>query len=139
MCWRLEATLKSIDDPDFSVTLSQVALPALLELWLGIICACMPTLNPLFRTYVASSAGKLKSLALLFAKRSRKSLRDNSHAESGESKGFDPRKDISNFPRPPKPFIQRTVVFGATRGFELDELDEAHQPVLGKNPLCWQR
>lgn len=52
MCWRLVVTVKSVGDADFTLSLASIALISMLELWLGIICASMPTLSPLMNTYV---------------------------------------------------------------------------------------
>ncbi|ORY67016.1 uncharacterized protein BCR38DRAFT_407036 [Pseudomassariella vexata] len=62
MCWRLEATVQSSKNPDFTFTLANIGLISMLELWLGIICACIPTLTPLLKTYVNPALKKIVSI-----------------------------------------------------------------------------
>lgn len=52
MCWRLAATKDSIAHPDASYHTTDIALISLLELWLGMIVASIPTLAPLLQKYV---------------------------------------------------------------------------------------
>lgn len=52
MCWRLAATKDSITHPDASYHTTDIALISLLELWLGMIVASIPTLAPLLQKYV---------------------------------------------------------------------------------------
>ncbi|KAK2049811.1 integral membrane protein [Colletotrichum somersetense] len=59
MIWRLVNTLTTIGDPDFVFILHDIGLVSLLELWIGIIAACLPTLGPLFKTYVKPAVSKL--------------------------------------------------------------------------------
>ncbi|KDN63677.1 putative integral membrane protein [Colletotrichum sublineola] len=59
MIWRLYNTLTTIGDPDFVFILHDIGLVSLLELWIGIIAACLPTLGPLFKTYVKPAVSKL--------------------------------------------------------------------------------
>lgn len=61
MCWRFDATKKSVDEPDASYWQTDIALIALLELWLGLIVACIPTLAPLLKTYIKPLITKIKS------------------------------------------------------------------------------
>lgn len=63
MCWRLQATTVSLKDPDFTYHFSDIGLISCLELWLGIIVNCMPTLGPLVIVYVKPAISKLKSFA----------------------------------------------------------------------------
>jgi hypothetical protein len=59
MCWRLQATITSASNPDFVYSLANIGLLSLLELWLGVIVACIPTLAPLLRAYVKPVVTKL--------------------------------------------------------------------------------
>ncbi|KZL64382.1 integral membrane protein, partial [Colletotrichum incanum] len=59
MIWRLVNTVTTIGDPDFVYNLHDIGLVSLLELWIGIIIACLPTLGPLFKTYVKPAVSKL--------------------------------------------------------------------------------
>ncbi|EFQ35839.1 integral membrane protein [Colletotrichum graminicola] len=59
MIWRLVNTLTTIGDPDFVYILHDIGLVSLLELWIGIVIACLPTLGPLFKTYVKPAVSKL--------------------------------------------------------------------------------
>ncbi|KAI5926905.1 hypothetical protein F4810DRAFT_651396 [Camillea tinctor] len=50
MCYRIDQTVNR--DPDPMLAIAKIGLLSDLELWLGIIVACLPTLAPFFRTYV---------------------------------------------------------------------------------------
>jgi hypothetical protein len=63
MAWRLAATKRAMDNPDLSYWQTDIALISLLELWLGIIVACIPTLAPLAKTYIKPAVSKLRSLS----------------------------------------------------------------------------
>lgn len=52
MIWRFPVTVESSEDGDFTYHLVTVALITMLELWLGIIVACIPTLAPLVNRHV---------------------------------------------------------------------------------------
>jgi len=52
MAWRIQATYQSATNPDFVYTLATVGLISGLELWLGIIVACMPTITPVIKVGV---------------------------------------------------------------------------------------
>ncbi|KAI2618107.1 hypothetical protein GGR54DRAFT_184949 [Hypoxylon sp. NC1633] len=61
MCWRIEATAKSVlhptDDPLHE--LLDVGLIVMLELWLGVTVACVPTLAPLLSIYIAPLVSRM--------------------------------------------------------------------------------
>jgi hypothetical protein len=57
MVWRLHETI--VPRPDFVYSLADIGLLSLMELWLGIIVACLPTLAPLLKTYVKPALSKL--------------------------------------------------------------------------------
>ncbi|OLN85292.1 hypothetical protein CCHL11_04333 [Colletotrichum chlorophyti] len=61
MVWRLINTVTTIGDPDFVWNLHDIGLVSLLELWIGIIIACLPTLGPLLKTYVKPAVSKIGS------------------------------------------------------------------------------
>ncbi|KAI4595495.1 hypothetical protein KJ359_006841 [Pestalotiopsis sp. 9143b] len=61
MCWRLEATTATLKDPDFTHYFTDIGLISCLELWLGVIVNCMPTIGPLFKHYVNPSLSKVSS------------------------------------------------------------------------------
>ncbi|GJC96504.1 Integral membrane protein [Colletotrichum higginsianum IMI 349063] len=61
MIWRLVNTVVTIGDPDFVYNLHDIGLISLLELWIGIIIACLPTLGPLFKTYVKPAVSRFGS------------------------------------------------------------------------------
>ncbi|KAI3554723.1 hypothetical protein CaCOL14_000168 [Colletotrichum acutatum] len=61
MIWRLVNTVTTIGDLDFVYNLHDIGLVSLLELWIGIIIACLPTLGPLFKTYVKPAVSKFGS------------------------------------------------------------------------------
>lgn len=52
----------SLKDPDFTYHFYEIALISGLELWLGVIVNCMPTLGPLANVYIKPAISKLKSL-----------------------------------------------------------------------------
>lgn len=51
MIWRFPVTIESTKDNDFTYHLITIALITMLELWLGIIVACIPTLGPILNRY----------------------------------------------------------------------------------------
>lgn len=59
MAWRLQFTITIIHDTDFAFDLYNIGLISLLELWLGVIAACIPTLGPLRKAYVKPVITKL--------------------------------------------------------------------------------
>ncbi|KAJ3952195.1 hypothetical protein N0V92_011372 [Colletotrichum tropicale] len=61
MVWRLVNTVTTIGDLDFVYNLHDIGLISLLELWIGIIIACLPTLGPLLKTYVKPAVSKIGS------------------------------------------------------------------------------
>lgn len=63
MCWRLEATTDSLQNPDFTYHFTIISLISNFELWLGIIAACIPTLAPLMKSYVRPALSKIKGLS----------------------------------------------------------------------------
>lgn len=52
MIWRVVWTHKYRTNPDFTTYLGWIGLVSQFELWLGLIVACIPTLAPLFKTFV---------------------------------------------------------------------------------------
>ena len=85
MCWRLEATAKTVlyptDDPLYE--LLEVGLIVMLELWLGVIVACVPTLVPLLTRYVAPVIAKtLSSLSVRRSKGSKGSVQSQMPLET---------------------------------------------------------
>jgi len=50
--WRIVITNKSVTEADFVYGLALIALVSQLELWLGIIIACLPTMAPLFHKWI---------------------------------------------------------------------------------------
>lgn len=61
MAWRIQATYASTHDPDFVYALATIGLISGLELWLGIIVACMPTIPPVIQAYVQPAFHRLSS------------------------------------------------------------------------------
>lgn len=57
MCYRLKETVHT--DPDPMIATARIGLLSNLELWLGIIVACLPTMAPVFRAYVQPGFSKL--------------------------------------------------------------------------------
>ncbi|KAL7930097.1 hypothetical protein V8C35DRAFT_324531 [Trichoderma chlorosporum] len=63
MAWRLQFTIATLNDTDFVFNLFSIGLISLLELWLGIIAACIPTLGPLLKTYIKPVITRLTELS----------------------------------------------------------------------------
>lgn len=59
MIWRLYFTVTSRNDPDFVYNLYYVGLISFMELWLGVIVACIPTLAPLAKRYIRPTVSKI--------------------------------------------------------------------------------
>lgn len=64
MGWRIDVTIESTKHPDFSYSLADIALISLLELWLGIIVACIPTLAPILKKYGKPALQKMSKYKL---------------------------------------------------------------------------
>ncbi|KAL2259509.1 hypothetical protein VTK26DRAFT_6799 [Humicola hyalothermophila] len=64
MGWRIDVTIESTKHPDFSHSLADIALISLLELWLGIIVACIPTLAPILKKYGKPALQKISKYKL---------------------------------------------------------------------------
>ncbi|KAI9667971.1 MAG: hypothetical protein M1821_000791 [Bathelium mastoideum] len=59
MCYRIEQTVHS--NPDPMLASAKIGLLSNLELWLGIIVSCLPTMAPFAREYVRPGLSKLSS------------------------------------------------------------------------------
>ncbi|TGJ82834.1 hypothetical protein E0Z10_g5933 [Xylaria hypoxylon] len=57
--WRFGVTLKTRDSPDWTRSLCKVGEIASLEIHLGIIGVCIPTLGPLFNAYISPALHKM--------------------------------------------------------------------------------
>lgn len=83
MIWRLVNTITTIGDTDFVYNLQEIGLISLLELWIGVIIACLPTLGPLLKTYVKPAVAKIGSkLSNPSTDRGTINLKDLSSAQS---------------------------------------------------------
>ncbi|KAI1111872.1 hypothetical protein F5Y14DRAFT_288999 [Nemania sp. NC0429] len=56
--WRLVVTQQTRESPDWTATLCTVGIIASLEIYLGIIAVCIPTLGPLFNEYLKPFLGR---------------------------------------------------------------------------------
>lgn len=63
MGWRVKITIDSTTRTDFVYGLGNIALVALLEVWCGIIVACMPTLAPFYSKHLAPLISNLLSFS----------------------------------------------------------------------------
>jgi hypothetical protein len=63
MGWRIAITVQSITQTDFVYGLGNIGLVTHLEVWIGIIIACLPTLTPLFSKYIAPIASRISWLS----------------------------------------------------------------------------
>ncbi len=63
MIWRIHDLVASRDDPigDFIAEMPILALSTMLELWICIIIACIPTLAPILKTYIMPHVTKIFS------------------------------------------------------------------------------
>lgn len=61
MCWRLQITAEAAKTTDFFLHLPEIGLVSQLELWLGLIVVCMPTLAPLVKAYVKPAITYMRS------------------------------------------------------------------------------
>ena len=52
MGWRVQISVQSNTQTDFVYGLNKIAIVTLLEVWLGITVACLPTITPLFSRYL---------------------------------------------------------------------------------------
>jgi hypothetical protein len=86
MAWRLQFTIVTLNDPDFVFNLYNIGLISLLELWLGVIAACIPTLGPLLKSYVKPVITKLTHL----------SDRNNGNGQSGNGSKVDSKVALYN-------------------------------------------
>ena len=59
MAWRIQITNNGISQSDFVYGLGLIGLVSFLELWLGIIVVCLPTLAPLFAKYIKPVLSKI--------------------------------------------------------------------------------
>ena len=59
MAWRIQITINANSQKDFVYGLGLIGLVSFLELWLGIIIVCLPTLAPLFAKYVRPVISKI--------------------------------------------------------------------------------
>ncbi|KAL7627702.1 hypothetical protein AAE478_001896 [Parahypoxylon ruwenzoriense] len=62
MCWRLVITAESARTTDLFFYLPDIGLVSELELWLGIIVVCIPTMKPLVTKYLTPRILQLKSM-----------------------------------------------------------------------------
>ena len=51
MAWRIQLTVETERETDFVRIIGTIGLVTLLEVWIGIIVACLPTLTPLLAKY----------------------------------------------------------------------------------------
>ncbi|KAI3325698.1 hypothetical protein HD806DRAFT_454516 [Xylariaceae sp. AK1471] len=66
MAWRVYITAKATQTTDFFLYLPEIGLVSQLELWLGLIAVCMPTLGPLIQTYLKPMLVSTKDAATRF-------------------------------------------------------------------------
>ena len=87
MGWRISITIQSVAETDFVHSLGDIALLSLLEVWLGITIACLPTITPFLSKYVKPILSKISGGT---GKQSvQRQLREATHTiGSSESRGF---------------------------------------------------
>lgn len=59
MLWRLSVTQRTRNSPDWTATLCEVGVIGVLEVHIGILAVCIPTLGPLFNAYVKPMFNRL--------------------------------------------------------------------------------
>ena len=101
MGWRIKITVDTTTRIDFAYGFYNMALVALLEVWCGIIVACMPTLAPFYSKHLAPLISKLLTLS---AKHTSKVQMEKAHRTIGSSgpprfrkSSFDPLDSITLF------------------------------------------
>ena len=87
MGWRIQITVQATTEKDFVYGLGNIGLVTHLEVWLGIIVACLPTLTPLFSKYVGPMVSKISGGSS--GKRSgQRQLREAQNTIGGGSGGY---------------------------------------------------
>jgi hypothetical protein len=66
MAWRVNITAKASRTTDFYLYLPEIGLLSQLELWLGLIVVCMPTLGPLIQRYLKPMLVSTKDATVRF-------------------------------------------------------------------------
>ena len=91
MGWRISITVQSVAETDVH-SLDDVALLTLLEVWLDITIACLPTITPFLFKYVKPILSKISGR---MGKQSvQRQLKEATHTiDSSESRGF-PKKNL---------------------------------------------
>ncbi|MCJ1479458.1 hypothetical protein MMC13_008144 [Lambiella insularis] len=119
MGWRIQITVQAVTEIDFVYGLGNIALVAHLEVWLGIIVACLLTLPPLFSKYVTPLVSKFPGYS---SKRTiGRQLKEAQHTiGSSETRGFCKK----NFSR-----------LDTTSLLELEEGRKFRKPQIGVNAL----
>ena len=90
MGWRVQITVQAVTQADFVYGLGNIGLVTHLEIWLGIIIACLPTLAPLFSKYLAPVVSKARG-----SKRStaRQQLKEAQNTIGGGSRGYSDKRN----------------------------------------------
>lgn len=63
MGWRIQVTVLAVTQTDFVYGLGNIGLVAHLEVWLGMIIACLPTLPPLYSKYLSPVLSRITGLS----------------------------------------------------------------------------
>lgn len=82
MSWRLWLQVRPINKIDYTYAAGVIGLPTFLELWIGIIVACLPTLTPLFSKYIKPVVTSFRSSSYKSSGNSRK-LKEAEHTIGG--------------------------------------------------------
>ncbi|KAI0887875.1 uncharacterized protein GGS22DRAFT_185256 [Annulohypoxylon maeteangense] len=95
MCYRIEQTVHS--DPDFMLGFARVGLLSDVEIWLGIIVACIPTLAPFFKKFIQPPLSKLfKKLHGSSSPSTKEGIRRGRPRTWGDSSGPSPKNQSNN-------------------------------------------
>lgn len=90
MGWRIQLFVESDRKTDFVRSMGTIGLVTLLEVWIGIIVACLPTLTPLWLKYLSPVMSRIARKGTV-----KRQLREAQHTiGSDENRNFN-RKNFS--------------------------------------------
>jgi len=91
MGWRVQITVQAVTQADFVYGLGNIGLVTHLEIWLGIIIACLPTLAPLFSKYLKPVVSKARGSKKGSAARQLKEAQNT--IGGGDSRSYNSRRN----------------------------------------------
>lgn len=131
MAWRIQATYVSEKNPDFVYSLATIGLISGLELWLGILVACMPTILPVIQTYVRPAFDRLTSYYY--------SRRGSSRNKRGDSDKPIPSDDIQLYSNGQEAFRGVPDASGSSLSTEVSSFGRTQNTKYHGVPGCGMR